>query len=241
MDDILIDRNPFLVNFKNKILNTFIENSHYFNSKILHRTKSLEEFSFFVENPHLLDIKFYNWKNIDLIIDDKEYNIMDALDYVLNYRTEKTLKKLVFENYRMQFRNYHCYEPIYIYTLVVWKLDRLGRSLAHLISIITSLKNRNISFISITEGMDTTTASGELFFHIFGALAQFERSLIQERVKAGLESAKQRGISGGRPRAIDDEKINAIKKALDDGMSKAAICRTFGVKRSTLIDSLNRT
>ena len=125
-------------------------------------------------------------------------------------------------------------------TLVVWKLDRLGRSLAHLISIITSLKNRNISFISITEGMDTTTASGELFFHIFGALAQFERSLIQERVKAGLESATQRGISGGRPRAINDEKINAIKKALDDGMSKAAICITFGVKRSTLIDSLNR-
>ena len=67
-----------------------------------------------------------------------------------------------------------------------------------------------------------------------------DRSLIQERVKAGLQSAKQRGISGGRPRAIDDEKISAIKKALDDGMSKAAICRTFGVKRSTLIDSLNR-
>ena len=125
-------------------------------------------------------------------------------------------------------------------TLVVWKLDRLGRSLAHLISVITDLKSKNISFVSITEVMDTTTASGELFFHIFGALAQFERSLIQERVKAGLESAKQRGITGGRPRAINDEKIIAIKKALDDGMSKAAICRTFGVKRSTLIDSLNR-
>ena len=119
--------------------------------------------------------------------------------------------------------------------LIGW-LSECGRRM----HIITSLKNRNISFISITEGMDTTTASGELFFHIFGALAQFERSLIQERVKAGLESAKQRGISGGRPRAIDDEKISAIKKALDDGMSKAAICRTFGVKRSTLIDSLNR-
>ena len=88
--------------------------------------------------------------------------------------------------------------------------------------------------------MDTTTASGELFFHIFGALAQFERSLIQERVKAGLESAKLRGIRGGRPRAIDDEKMVAIKKALEDGMSKAAVCRTFAVKRSTLIDSLNR-
>ena len=125
-------------------------------------------------------------------------------------------------------------------TLVVWKLDRLGRSLAHLISVITSLKNRNISFVSITEGMDTTTASGELFFHIFGALAQFERSLIQERVKAGLEAAKKRGVTGGRPRAIDDEKLIAIKKALDGGMSKSSICRTFNVKRSTLIDSLNR-
>ncbi|WP_141047303.1 recombinase family protein [Aliarcobacter cryaerophilus] len=125
-------------------------------------------------------------------------------------------------------------------TLVVWKLDRLGRSLAHLISVITDLKSKNISFVSITEGMDTTTASGELFFHIFGALAQFERSLIQERVKAGLEAAKNRGIRGGRPRAIDTEKMIAIKKALNDGMSKASICRTFGVKRSTLIDSLNR-
>jgi DNA invertase Pin-like site-specific DNA recombinase len=126
-------------------------------------------------------------------------------------------------------------------TLVVWKLDRLGRSLAHLIDVITNLKNRNVSFVSITEGMDTTTASGELFFHIFGALAQFERSLIQERVKAGLESAKLRGIRGGRPRSIDDEKMIAIKRALEDGMSKAAVCRTFGVKRSTLIDSLNRS
>lgn len=125
-------------------------------------------------------------------------------------------------------------------TLVVWKLDRLGRSLAHLISIITSLKEQNIAFVSLTEGMDTTTASGELFFHIFGALAQFERSLIQQRVKAGLESARLRGKSGGRPKAIDDEKLKAIKEALVSGVSKAAICRTFGVKRSTLIDSLRR-
>ena len=70
--------------------------------------------------------------------------------------------------------------------------------------------------------------------------AQFERSLIQERVKAGLEAAKNRGIRGGRPRAISEEKMIAIKKALNDGMSKASICRTFEVKRSTLIDSLNR-
>ena len=125
-------------------------------------------------------------------------------------------------------------------TLVVWKLDRLGRSLAHLINIINSLKEKGIGFVSITEGMDTSTASGELFFHIFGALAQFERSLIQERVNAGLKAAKAKGRIGGRPRAINDEKLIIIKNALDDGMNKAAACRTFGVKRSTLIDSLNR-
>jgi DNA invertase Pin-like site-specific DNA recombinase len=105
---------------------------------------------------------------------------------------------------------------------------------------INSLKEKNIGFISITEGMDTTTPSGELFFHIFGALAQFERSLIQERVNAGLKSARARGRIGGRPRAIDDEKLKIIKEALASGMSKASVCRTFEVKRSTLIDSLKR-
>lgn len=125
-------------------------------------------------------------------------------------------------------------------TLVVWKLDRLGRSLTHLISIITELKSKNISFISLTEGMDTTTASGELFFHIFGALAQFEKNLIQERVKEGLKAAKQRGRVGGRPRAIDDEKLAIILQSLNNGMTKAVACRAFDVKRSTLNDSLNR-
>lgn len=125
-------------------------------------------------------------------------------------------------------------------TFIVWKLDRLGRSLSHLISIIYSFKENNITFVSITEGMDTSTPSGKLFFHIFGALAEYERNLISQRVKAGLDAAKQRGRIGGRPRAIDDEKMKAIKEALANGMSKAAICRTFGVKRSTLIDSLKR-
>ena len=125
-------------------------------------------------------------------------------------------------------------------TLIVWKLDRLGRSLAHLIETINSLKERNIAFKSITEGMDTSTSSGELMFHIFGALAQFERSLIKERVNAGLAAAKKRGRVGGRPRAISEEKLSSICEALDNGMSKASVCRTFGVKRSTLIDTLNR-
>ena len=88
--------------------------------------------------------------------------------------------------------------------------------------------------------MTPTTASGELFFHIFGALAQFERSLIQERVKAGLEAAKNRGIRGGRPRAISEEKMIAIKKALNDGMSKAISLIVFSpFKTSNTILVLN--
>jgi len=88
--------------------------------------------------------------------------------------------------------------------------------------------------------MDTSSPSGELLFHIFGALAQFERSLIKERVNAGLAAAKKRGRVGGRPRAIPQEKMNVILEALNNGMSKSAVCRTFEVKRSTLIDALNR-
>lgn len=125
-------------------------------------------------------------------------------------------------------------------TLIVWKLDRLGRSLSHLLSIINRLKQEQVSFRSITEGMDTTTASGELLFHIFGALAQYERTLTQERVMAGLEAARRRGRVGGRPLAITGEKLEAVIDAINSGMSKAAVCRNFGVKRTTLIETLAR-
>jgi len=124
--------------------------------------------------------------------------------------------------------------------LVVWKLDRLGRSLSHLLSIVTTLKDKQVAFRSLTEGMDTTTASGELLFHVFGALAQYERALTHERVIAGLAAAKRRGRVGGRPAAIVGEKRDAIVAALDGGMSKAAVCRNFGVKRTTLIETLAR-
>jgi DNA invertase Pin-like site-specific DNA recombinase len=124
--------------------------------------------------------------------------------------------------------------------LVVWKLDRLGRSLPHLLTTVTDLKARGIGFRSLTEQMDTTTPQGEFLFHIFGALAQFERSLIQERVQAGLAAARRRGRHGGRPTAINAEKLAAVTLALEGGATKAAVCRTFGLKRSTLIDSLTR-
>jgi DNA invertase Pin-like site-specific DNA recombinase len=124
--------------------------------------------------------------------------------------------------------------------LVVWKLDRLGRSLPHLLTTVSGLKERGIAFRSLTEQMDTTTPQGEFLFHVFGALAQFERSLTQERVRAGLAAARRRGRRGGRPVAIDGEKLAAVAAALDGGATKAAVCRTFGIKRSTLIDSLAR-
>jgi DNA invertase Pin-like site-specific DNA recombinase len=124
--------------------------------------------------------------------------------------------------------------------LVVWKLDRLGRSLPHLLSIVNELKDKQVAFRSLTEGMDTTTASGEFLFQVFGALAQYERALTQERVVAGLAAAKKRGRVGGRPQAIVGEKLEAITVALNNGMSKAAVCRNFGVKRTTLIDTLAR-
>ena len=124
--------------------------------------------------------------------------------------------------------------------LVVWKLDRLGRSLPHLLATVTGLKERGVAFRSLTEQMDTTTPQGEFLFHIFGALAQFERSLTQERVRAGLAAANRRGRRGGRPTAIGAEKLLAVTAALDGGATKAAVCRTFGIRRSTLIDSLAR-
>jgi len=124
--------------------------------------------------------------------------------------------------------------------LVVWKLDRLGRSLSHLLHIMTTLQTQGVAFRSLTEQMDTTTPQGTFLFSVFGALAQYERALAQERIRAGLEAARRRGKRGGRPRAVSPEQLAAIRAALEAGASKAAVCRTFGVKRTTLYDALAR-
>lgn len=100
--------------------------------------------------------------------------------------------------------------------LIVWKLDRLARSLKQLIETIEVLEGSGRGFKSITESIDTTTAGGKLIFHIFGALAEFERSMIKERTKAGLKAAKARGKIGGRPKALRDEDIQMAKTLLAD-------------------------
>jgi len=124
--------------------------------------------------------------------------------------------------------------------LVVWKLDRLGRSLPHLLQIVTTLQAQGVAFRSLTEQMDTTTPQGTFLFSVFGALAQYERAVAQERIRAGLEAARRRGKRGGRPRALSPEQVDAICAALQAGTSQAAICRTFGVKRSTPYDAMAR-
>jgi DNA invertase Pin-like site-specific DNA recombinase len=121
-------------------------------------------------------------------------------------------------------------------TLVVWRLDRLGRSMHHLVELIEELRNRGIGFRSVSDGLiDTTSPSGELIFHIFSALAQFERRLIQERTKAGLASARARGRCGGRPPIdLEEVKVRAARKLHDDHtLNIDDICNTLHISRST--------
>jgi DNA invertase Pin-like site-specific DNA recombinase len=120
--------------------------------------------------------------------------------------------------------------------LLVWRLDRLGRSMTHLVHLIEQLRGRSVGFRSLCDGaVDTTTASGELVFHIFSALAQFERRLIQERTKAGLAAARARGRKGGRrPITSNDPRVQTAKTMhKDKNMAVGDICKILGISRST--------
>ena len=120
-------------------------------------------------------------------------------------------------------------------SLVVWKLDRLGRSLKHLIETVNQLSKKGIGFVSLQENVDTTTSGGKLVFHIFGALAEFERELIRERTNAGLRAARSRGRLGGRPQKLSPKQIQMARKLMsDESNSVTEICRTLNVSRSTL-------
>lgn len=126
-------------------------------------------------------------------------------------------------------------------TLVVWKLDRLARSLAQLIDNVKELHEHECGFKSLTEAIDTQTAGGRLVFHIFGALAEFERSIIRERTMAGLQAARARGRIGGRPRALGPERLSAATALLrDGGLTIREIARQLGVSEATLYKSIPR-
>lgn len=126
-------------------------------------------------------------------------------------------------------------------TLVVWKLDRLGRSIQHLIQTIQSLQNRGIGFQSLQENIDTTTSGGKLIFHIFGALAEFERDLIRDRTNAGLKSARARGRLGGRPPLLDNRQIDRLVELYEEGRSSInEIFKIFGISRPSFYNYLNK-
>lgn len=123
---------------------------------------------------------------------------------------------------------------------VVWKIDRLGRSIQHLIEIMNELENRDITFCSLQEGMDTSSIGGKLIFHVFSALSDFERNLIRERTETGLRSAKARGRIGGRPKKLDEKQI-AIARSLmaDPNNTVADVCKALKIGKSTLYRYLN--
>jgi DNA invertase Pin-like site-specific DNA recombinase len=124
-------------------------------------------------------------------------------------------------------------------SVVVWRLDRLGRSLRHLIDVIGDLENRGVAFESLTESIDTSTPAGKLVFHVFASLAQFERELIRERTMAGLAAARARGRKGGRPTVWTDEKLRTAFELYDDRKTDVAgIARILGLSRASVYRAL---
>jgi DNA invertase Pin-like site-specific DNA recombinase len=122
---------------------------------------------------------------------------------------------------------------------MVWKLDRLGRSMRGLVELIEELAERGIDFCGLTEGIDTTTPAGRFFFHILAALAQMERDLIRERTRAGLTAARARGRNGGRPRALKPKQICQARRLLEDRSNTVTeVAETLGVSRATLYRAL---
>lgn len=120
-------------------------------------------------------------------------------------------------------------------TLVVWKLDRLARSLRELIELVNELDERGVEFRSLRESLDTTTPGGRLVFHVFGSVAEFERDIIRERTMAGLEAARARGRKGGRKPAMDSTQVELARRMLKDPETTVLeVARTFGVSEATI-------
>src|SRR5215204_2576168 len=126
-------------------------------------------------------------------------------------------------------------------TLVIWKLDRLGRSLAHLIETVNDLDRRKIGLRSLTEGFDTSTSGGRLIFHVFGALGQFDRDLIRERTRAGLEAAAARGRKGGRKPVVTPEKLRRARSMIEQGFNVREAATRLKIGKTALYASLAGT
>lgn len=124
-------------------------------------------------------------------------------------------------------------------TLVVWKLDRLGRTVKGLVDLVEDLQKRGAQFRSLTDSIDTSTPGGRLFFHIMAAMAQMEKELIRERTQAGLAAAKARGRTGGRKKVMDDSKVAAAKKLLEAGMTATEVAKNLGIGRATLYRAIS--
>ena len=126
-------------------------------------------------------------------------------------------------------------------TLVVWRLDRLGRSIRHLIDQLQALEERGVGFRSLQETIDTTSSGGRLVFHVFAALAEFERDLIRERTNAGLAAARARGRKGGRPPALSADQVQAARRMYEQqDLTVTQIGEILGVSRTTIYRALNR-
>jgi DNA invertase Pin-like site-specific DNA recombinase len=119
-------------------------------------------------------------------------------------------------------------------TLVVWKLDRFGRSVKGLVDLVAELEKRQVNFRSLTDSIDTGTPSGRFFFHVMASLAQMERELMVERTQAGLAAARQRGRVLGRKRLMTDSKVESAKKLLANGVSPHEVAKNLGVSVPTL-------
>ena len=118
--------------------------------------------------------------------------------------------------------------------LVIWKLDRLGRTVKGLVELVAELQERGVQFRSLTDGIDTTTPAGRFFFHVMASLAQMERELMAERTRAGLDAARRRGRFGGRKRRMTPGKVESARKLLKGGMPPRDVARSLGVSIPTL-------
>ena len=118
--------------------------------------------------------------------------------------------------------------------LVVWRLDRLGRSLRNLLELVAQLEDKKVGFRSLQESMDTSSSGGKLIFHVFGALAEFERNLIRDRTNAGLAAARARGRNGGRPKKLDQQQRQLVTRLYKEGTPIPEILKTVQISKGTL-------